>query len=429
MLSTGVSIGDDYGCFKLGECTFTSPLDLDSFTSPDQRILVPREYGELVKYLENGRSVPSYDPGGPRERIFFEPSMVRCGIVTCGGLCPGLNNIIHALVTTAGENYGLSEVLGFQGGFLGLTDKAHDSPRELTVENVGGITRHGGTILKTSRGPQNSSEMVDTLLGHQVNILFVIGGDGTLQGAHRIAEEIRRRDLKIAVVVVPKTIDNDIPVIDRTFGFETAVEAAAKELHVAYTEACSVVNGVTMVKFMGRDAGFIPAHATLAAGNVDFCLIPEQSFHLGQFLDALTKRLLMKGHAVIALGEGACQEIIPGDKKHKDVSGNDILKDVGPFLENEIRKYFTEHDIAHKLRYMDPGYSIRGLPANMNDASYCTLLAQSAVHAGMAGFIDLLVGTHGGRLVNIPTGLVYGQRKKVDLNGEIWKAVLNITRQ
>jgi 6-phosphofructokinase 1 len=200
-----------------------------------------------------------FEKAGPREKLFFDPRQTRAAIVTCGGLCPGLNNVIRSAFLELHHNYGVPEMLGLRYGYAGLNPAGGEPPLRLTPEIVDDIHEVGGTILGSSRGPQPSEVMVDFLVQAGINVLFCVGGDGTLRGARDIGEEARRRKLPIAVVGIPKTIDNDVMYITRTFGFSTATEKAREVLDCAHNEAKSVFNGVGLVKVMGRDAGFIAA--------------------------------------------------------------------------------------------------------------------------------------------------------------------------
>jgi 6-phosphofructokinase 1 len=379
--------------------------------------------------------LPSLEPGGPRKYIYFDPARTRAAIVTCGGLCPGLNNVIRGLVLELADNYGVAEVIGFRDGYRGLVSGAPPVP--LTHEVVDDIHNRGGTILGTSRGNQDPERMVSTLEEHGVSVLFVIGGDGTLRGAQKIAEEASRRGLPLSVVGVPKTIDNDIPYIDQSFGFQTAFTRATESIKSAYTEASSTPNGVGLVKVMGRHSGFIACYAALASHDVDFALIPEVPFTLeGEdgFLARLRHRVKRQGHAVVVVAEGAGQNLFTGDgpfarETTADASGNVRLADIGGLLRTAIIEDFAAAGTELSLRYVDPGYAIRSVPANGWDAVYCLRLAQVAVHAAMAGRTAMVVGRWHGRFVHLPIGLATSSRNHVDPNGDLWMSVIEATGQ
>jgi len=373
--------------------------------------------------------LPSLEPGGPRMRIFFNPATTTVGIVTCGGLCPGLNNVIRGLVLELADNYGVTEILGFRDGYRGLVGESE--PMRLTHALVADIHNRGGTILGTSRGSQDPERMVATLRKHGISVLFVIGGDGSLRGAERITEEADRQGYVLSVIGVPKTIDNDIPYIEQSFGFQTAFARATESIKAAHTEARCTPNGVGLVKLMGRHSGFIACYAALASHDVDFVLIPEVPFSLtGQtgFLAVLQRRMQRQGHAVIVVAEGAGQELFCYDGA-VDASGNAKLADIGAHLREAIIEEFAANHVDISLRYVDPGYAIRSVPANGYDAVYCLRLAQAAVHAAMAGRTAMVVGRWHGRFVHVPIALATASRNQVDPNGDLWMSVLEATGQ
>ena len=418
----------------LGPCKHPSPL-LESpqpFVDESDRVLLCSTTAQLAPFIERGLPPPSFEPAGIRKRLYFDPKRVRAAILTCGGLCPGLNNVIRAVVLQLIYAYGIREILGLRYGYAGLS-KSRETPVQLTDDVVESLHEHGGTLLGSSRGPQDLGEMTDTLVELGVNVLFVIGGDGGLRGASALVGEIDRRKLSIAVIGVPKTIDNDLDWIWRSFGFDTAVAAARQALTVAHDEARGVYDGVGLVKLMGRHSGFIAAHATLACSDVNFCLVPEVRFTLegaGGFLDCLERRLANKHHAVVVVAEGAGQELI-GDAgpPRVDRSGNIKLKDIGRHLRDRITQHLAARGIEPLIRYIDPSYLIRSLPASSFDAQLCLTLGQQAVHAAMAGKTDMLVGSWNQRFTHVPSALAIARRKHLDPTGEVWKRVLETTGQ
>lgn len=373
-----------------------------------------------------------FERAGPRARLFFEPAKVKAGIVTCGGLCPGLNNVIRSLFLELHHGYGVPEVLGFRDGYRGLDPQRSEKPFVLTSELVDDIHRDGGTILGTSRGPVDVELAVDNLVRLGVNVLFTIGGDGTQRGANDLFAAAQARGHALAVTGIPKTIDNDVHYVDRTFGFTTAVGAARDVLDNAHTEAHSVCNGVSLVKLMGRHAGFITAAATVASQDVNFCLVPEVPFKLeGEhgLLAALERRLANRRHAVIVVAEGAGQDLIPGETGQCDASGNAKLQDVGVFLRDAISAHFKERKIEMTMRYFDPSYLVRSRPANTEDAVLCDRYARHAVHAAMAGKTGLIVGFMQGNFVHVPITLLAGEGRRMNEQAELWHAVLATTGQ
>ena len=381
---------------------------------------------------ETGKIPVSFEKAGPKETIFFEPAKTKVGIVTCGGLCPGLNNVIRSIVNQLYYRYGISRILGIKYGYEGLISKYNHPVIELTAPMVSDIHLLGGTFLGTSRGNQDVEKMVDTIEILNLNILFCIGGDGTLRGAHAIHEEIQKRNLKIGVAGIPKTIDNDIDLIQKSFGFETAFSIANDIIRNAHNEAHGAYNGVALVKLMGRDSGFIAASAALAIQEVNFVLIPEISFDLygiRGFLKVLRKRLEDRHHAVVVVAEGAGQDLFESNDQEKDASGNIKHKDIGVFLKEKITEEFDAKGFPYSIKYIDPSYIIRSAPANANDSKFCNLLAQNAVHAALAGKTDFVMGFWNNHFTLLPIPMAVAKRKKIDVEGELWWNVLEATGQ
>ncbi|MEX2172600.1 MAG: ATP-dependent 6-phosphofructokinase [Pirellulales bacterium] len=418
----------------LGPCRFNSPLHRSlnlgqgggAFTPDASRVLNQIDFleGELPPML-------AFERAGPREKIFFDPKQTRAAIVTCGGLCPGMNDVIRSLYYDLKSNYGIAEVLGILFGYSGLNPTKGRPPIVLTDKDVEEIHHDGGTILGTSRGPQEPAIMVEYLRELGVNLLFCVGGDGTQRGAHAIAEEALARKIPLAVVGIPKTIDNDIRFCYRSFGFMSAVAEADLVIDRAHVEAKSVENGVGLVKVMGREAGYIAASATIASGHVNFCLIPELPLDLDGpegLLAKLKRRLAARGHAVIVVAEGAGQSLLECAGA-TDASGNRKLTDIGPWLKDKFCSYFAEQRVPVNVRYFDPSYHIRSVSANTADALLCEQLARNAAHAAMAGKTDLLVSNWNNQFVHVPLAVSTGQPKRINPNSDLWSAVLALTGQ
>ncbi|KAJ4708131.1 ATP-dependent 6-phosphofructokinase [Melia azedarach] len=370
---------------------------------------------------------------GPRQKVYFESEEVHACIVTCGGLCPGLNTVIREIVCGLYHMYGVTKVLGIDGGYRGFYSK---NTIDLNPKVVNDIHKRGGTILGTSRGGHDKSKIVDSIQDRGINQVYIIGGDGTQKGAAVIYEEIRHRGLKVAVAGIPKTIDNDIPVIDKSFGFDTAVEEAQRAINAAHVEAESIENGIGVVKLMGRHSGFIAMYATLASRDVDCCLIPESPFYLegeGGLYQFIEKRLKENGHMVIVIAEGAGQDFLSKSLQsmnQQDASGNKLLQDVGLWISQKIKDHFARlHKIAINLKYIDPTYMIRAIPSNASDNVYCTLLAQSAVHGAMAGYSGFTVGPVNSRHAYIPFYRITEKQNKVVITDRMWARLLSSTNQ
>ncbi len=423
----------------LGEAKVPSPIlkRIDGtedirFVSDDSHVIIEVDANRITQMIRKEKSLPSFELAGPRRQIFFDPSKLKCALVTCGGLCPGLNDIIRSIVLELHYGYGVRNIFGIRYGLQGfIAEYGHDLI-DLTCEFVVNIHDRGGTVLGSSRGPQDIDEIVDSLERMNIRLLFMIGGDGTLTAAGRIADRIADRGLKIGIVGVPKTIDNDIYMVSRSFGFDTAVDVATRAIISASNEAEGYPNGIGLIKLMGRHSGFIAATAVLAQQDVNFVLIPEVDFDLegpNGLLNALEKRLATRKHAVIVVAEGAGQKFFEDQKNERDASGNIKLKDIGVYLKEAIGKHFIEKGIDISIKYIDPSYMIRSLPANANDRVFCNFLGRNSVHAGMSGRTDVLIGHWNNQFVHVPMKLIAEKRKKVNPKGSLWRSALEATGQ
>jgi 6-phosphofructokinase 1 len=418
----------DFAIRQLGECRIPSPMKNAHFIGEDEKVLYTSRLAAIHGYIEAGEPIPAMEIAGPRQKLFFDPAGLKCGIVTCGGICPGLNDVIRAIVLSLYHHYGVNTVYGFRFGYEGLVPRYGHNPLDLTPQSVARINEIGGTILGSSRGPQDPAEMVDYLADLNISILFAIGGDGTLRGAQKIADEAAARGLHLSVIGIPKTIDNDVSFVQATFGFETAVSEAKRATSAANAEAESARNGIGLVKLMGRDSGFIAAYSVLTSNSVNFCLIPEVQFTLDGFLKALKERLERRNHAVIVVAEGAGQDLMQLSGE-RDQSGNIKFGDIGTFLRDAIKDYFRQESIEINLKYIDPSYMIRSVPANPHDSAFCLLLGQSAVHAGMSGRSNMVVSFWNHQFAHVPISLAVKERKKVDPRGMLWGSVIASTGQ
>ena len=422
---------------SLGEATVRSPLQPAGpagvrFVSDRDRVLYDDRLTAVEAASAANELPTSFEIAGPRERLFFDPARVTAGIVTCGGLCPGLNDVIRGIVLELQHRYRSTRVFGFRYGYEGLIPRYGHTPLVLRPESLARVHAFGGSILGTSRGPQDPAEMVDLLEEMNVDMLFVVGGDGSLRGAAELCSEIERRGLRKSVVGIPKTIDNDIAFLDKSFGFETAFAEAVKAINAAHVESLGAINGVGLVKLMGRDSGFITSFATLAGNVVNYALVPEVPFQLDGargLLESLRYHLARHKQAVIVVAEGAGQDLLNNDPLATDASGNRKLGDVGLYLKDRITAFFDQRRIPLNLKYIDPSYLIRSVPASAQDNIYCLRLAQNAVHAAMAGKTNMLVGRWHCTYVHLPLHLVTRGRRRLDPHGELWHTVLENTGQ
>ena len=419
----------DFAIKRLGPATVKSPLENVMFTDDRAEVAFDSDPRIIAEYLRKGQEPPAFEQAGPREMIFHDPAWCRAAILTAGGLCPGLNEVVKFLTLDLIQRYHVPVVYGIRYGYRGLDPKYALTPIELTADAVDDIHDKGGTILGSSRGAVDPAVMVDTLVRMRINLLFCIGGDGTARGVRDIAAEAARRNLPLSVIAIPKTIDNDIGFIDQSFGFATAVLHAGPYVTCAHNEAKGAPNCVGLIKVMGRDSGFIAAYTTLANPFVNYCLIPELPFTLEDgehaLLPHLAERIRKKQHAVIIVAEGAGQNLFDGGKA-RDASGNLLHHDIGTLLASEIKRYFKEHDLEINLKYFDPGYAIRSVPASGEDAVFCALLAQNAVHAAMSGRTNMMVGHWAGEFTHVPIELATRERKKIDLNSPLWTGVRSL---
>jgi 6-phosphofructokinase 1 len=418
----------------LGKCKVSAPETvLKRHTVRDsQQVLLHSDPEIIGSYYEQGLTPPAFETAGPRKKIYFDPSKVKAAIVTCGGLCPGINDVIRAIVMQLTYGYGVQTIYGIRYGFEGFIPAFGHKPIMLETSKVQDIHTKGGTILGTSRGQQDVKEVVDALERMNISMLFCIGGDGTLRGAHAIDEEIQKRALKIAVVGVPKTIDNDIGYVEKTFGFETAFSSAASAISSAHVEAKGARNGIGLVKLMGRHSGYIAAKAALAMNDVNIVLIPELPFKLtgdAGLFKYLEDRLQDRGHAVIVVAEGAGQELFSETETGTDASGNKRLLDIGIYLRDNIKAHFKSRDIHMNIKYIDPSYIIRSVPAVPTDSIFCGQLGQYAVHAAMGGRTDICIGLWNKIFTHLPLAQATSKRKVVSLDSELWLGVLEATGQ
>jgi 6-phosphofructokinase 1 len=417
----------------LGPRTVRSPLGLAHERCGDEPCYVADDVRVLEDVELAAGALPvltrTFEKAGPRESLFFDPASTRVGIVTAGGLCPGTNVVIRSLVFQLFHKYGVRKIVGFRYGLGGLLR----DPMDLGPDEVRRVHKLGGTILGTSRGRVEAPALVDALVARKIDVLIAIGGDGTMRAAHAMAREAQRRGTKLGIVGVPKTIDDDIAFVDKTYGFETAVAMARIAIEVAQTEAVAVENGIGLVKLMGREAGFIAANATIASRDVNACLVPEVPFEMDRLFSWLEARLARRRYAVVVVAEGCGLRLADAAHARRDESGNLRFQsealDIGPYMKHAFERWFTERRIPVTLKYVDPSYMIRGVPADAMDAAYCDELARNAAHAAMAGKTDLLVGRWHRVFTHVPLGLVLSEKKRIAPDGELWLAVLEATGQ
>ncbi|MBN2799952.1 MAG: ATP-dependent 6-phosphofructokinase [Deltaproteobacteria bacterium] len=412
----------DFQVRQLGLAEIPSPLGLSTALGDGIADYTPADAGVTVT-LPAGAGEARFELAGPRERLYFDGPRVSAGIVTCGGLCPGMNDVIRGVVRSLWRMYGVRRVVGFRFGYAGMVPDTLHPPIFLDPDRVDAIHHRGGSVLGSSRGAQDARQMMDLLERMDLDIVFAVGGDGTMRGAHLLAEEAARRGRRLSVIGLPKTIDNDLPYVERSFGFQTAVGVATQALRAAHVEAEGAYRGVGIVKLMGRHAGFVAATAALASGEVDLVLVPERSFGVRRVAQVLGEILDRRGHALVVVAEGAGQDLVHA--AGKDASGNARLADIGIFLRDTLHERLP----GASIKYIDPSYMIRAAPADSADAVYCGQLAEHAVHAAMSGRTDMVVGLSGGRFTHVPLQALTATTKQLDLDGDLWRSVVDLTRQ
>jgi 6-phosphofructokinase 1 len=428
----------DFSIEELGKRSIKSPIAMSTKQGDlIANYVTDSQFVRLSVEAKVGPQAPIKRPqvlecAGPREMIYFMPAHVHAGIVSCGGLCPGINDVIRSIVRCLWYRYGVRRISGIRYGYKGFLPEYQYGIKTLDADIVDDIHKLGGTYLGSARGGgKEVSKIVDAMEQLNLNILFTIGGDGTQRGSLSIAEEVDKRKLKIALVGIPKTVDNDFAIIERSFGFDTAVSKAVEVVAAAHMEASSAINGIGLVKVMGRESGFIATHTALASHEVNFVLIPEVPFNLegyNGFLHHLEERLKNRKHAVIVVAEGAMQDQLLTEKK-TDAGGNLKMADVGTYLRDRIIKYFDEKKMEINLKYIDPSYIIRSAPANPGDSIYCERLGNAAVHAAMAGKTKLIIGLVHNEFVHLPIKEVISHRNHVDPEGNLWRDTLDATHQ
>jgi 6-phosphofructokinase 1 len=424
---------------NLGPRRFPSPSlkrgyspEGSAWHSDGDRILLNDHISVVQHAIKHHTPLKSIELAGPRREIYFDPAQATCAIVTCGGLCPGLNDVIRSIVMQAWYGYGVRRVLGIPFGYEGLNPAFGHEPLELNPKTVSTIHYFGGTLLGSSRGKQDVTIMANRLEELGVDMLFVIGGDGSQRGVHDLLIEFKKRNHPIAIVGVPKTIDNDLLYMDRSFGYQTAFTAAFQAVISAHTEAHGARNDVGVVKLMGRDSGFIACSAALATGEANFVLIPEVPFKLegeNGLLALIDRRLAERGHAVVIVAEGAGQDLLADCDLGVDASGNQRYGDIGIFLKDQLTVHFRSKRTELNLKYIDPSYIIRSVPAAPEDRVFCFNLGRNAVHAAMAGKTGMVIARWHQRFVHLPVDLVTSGRRKVDAQGDLWRSVLESTGQ
>ncbi len=328
---------------------------------------------------------------------------MKVGILTGGGDCPGLNPVIRAAVRTAIASG--FEPVGIQYGWKGLVESI---ARPLDLNVISGILHRGGTILGTSRtNPYKDKGALEKLKKNfkemGLGALIVIGGEDTLGVANKLSKEGYK------IIGVPKTIDNDLPGTDFTFGFDTAVNIAMEAIDRLHTTAESHQR-IMVVEVMGRHAGWIALHAGIA-GGADLVLIPEVPVKMKEVVEVIKKRHARgKDFSIIVVAEGAKfegNEVLLGQKL--DDFGHVRLGGIGEVLTRKI-----EEMTGFETRVAVLGHIQRGGSATAFDRMLGTRFGAKAVELVKKGEFGKMVALHGNEIVAIPLEESVGKLKTVD---------------
>jgi 6-phosphofructokinase 1 len=388
-----------------------------NFVNPDELVMGHIIKNDSKEHTRRAEVANGCVRANAARDIYWAPEKVKVGMVTCGGLCPGLNSIIREITNVLWYDYGIKDITGMTGGYNGLSHPEQFEPMELNPSVVRTIHMQGGSILKAGRGGLECEKIINNLRDRGINVLFVIGGDGTQFAAHLLFKEAKKQDYQLSIVGVPKSIDNDVLFIDKTFGFESAVATASDIIRNAWVEASSCENGVGVVKLMGRDAGFVAVYASLASTLVDVTLIPEVDFKLADVHNHVYNTLKRKGHCVVVVAEGAGQKFVATDAK--DATGHQVYGDIGVFMKDSINAYLK--DKGGRCFYIDPSYIIRSCPIRPNDHIYCLRLASDAVHTAMRGYSGVCVGALHNVICIFPSNIIASGKRKMGVNSSFWQ--------
>eukprot|EP00611_Tribonema_gayanum_P027180 TRINITY_DN6637_c0_g1_i1.p1 TRINITY_DN6637_c0_g1~~TRINITY_DN6637_c0_g1_i1.p1 ORF type:complete len:491 (+),score=176.63 TRINITY_DN6637_c0_g1_i1:136-1608(+) len=394
----------------------------------------------IDEHVRDERKAPvakAFLRAGPRAKLHFDPVKVNAAVVTCGTLCPGLNSVIHHLRDTLTTIYGAQKVYGVRGGWGGFHNpqtpviELHDDASDVSGRES--LQHRAGSILGCAAGGFDLYKIMDFIKRKEISQLYVIGGDGAQRGAHRIAVECAARNWNVSIAGIPKSVNNDIDIIDRSFGFMTAVEAAQNAIRCATIEAkCNVPNGIGIVKLMGRSTGYLAAYATMASGDVDLCLVPEVPVVLegkNGCLPHLERVVKKQGYAVVVVSDGAGQSVL-SEAAAEARAACQPAPSIGPFLKCEIEAYFKRKCKPVTVKYIDPSVAVRSVAANAFDQILCLQLAQNAVHGAMAGYTAFAAGVVNNRTCMLPmTEITENSPKSLNPRGRTWERVLCITGQ
>lgn len=437
----------------------------------------------------------SLPEAGPREKLYFPQKRQRplnVGIVVSGGIAPGINSVIDGIVQrhklySIEHRYDI-EIVGFNDGFYSFFNKNKITlykkiNNQIKVnENTAEFANDGGSFLKTSRYEEITgndielmNELVDKIYNEDIDILYIIGGDGSMRAANAIWEHAQLKTFfnkyryKLSVIGVPKTMDNDILWIWQTFGFLSAVEKAREVIEQISVEIKSNPR-IGIVQLFGSDSGFVVSHAVLASksGVCDLALIPEYKFKLSDVGDFLVEKFIKKRDesfipkALIVMSETA----IPDDAKdfvkyaqlstdeekalfaylesegfsHQIHERNDYLRSAGlKIVKAGLEEYFKRKKDKHnedliawdRIRFFtnEPRHVLRAIRPSCSDVIFAQRIGTLAVDNALAGYTNFMISQWLTEYVLVPLPLVILGKKRIPTTGIFWKSVLAKTNQ
>lgn len=353
----------------------------------------------------------------------------KIALLTGGGDCPGLNAVIRAVTRSAILNHGI-EVIGYKFGYRGLYNNDFTP---LTINSVSGILHRGGTILYSSNKDnlfdytvEENGKMVkkdvsdvavENLKKENVDVLVVIGGDGTLTSARDFARK------GVNVIGVPKTIDNDLAATDATFGFNTAIEIATEALDRLHTTAESH-HRVMLLEVMGRNAGWIALHSGIA-GSADVILIPEIPYDIDKVVEKIDERnRIGRQFSVIVVAEGAMPKGggVVVSKIVEDSPDPIRLGGIGNKLAFDLEKIIKDHEIRCTVL----GHLQRGGNTSTYDRILSTRYGVAAVELMTQGKFGRMVRLRGDEISDVSLEEVIGFNKNVGPESDLVKVAKNI---
>jgi 6-phosphofructokinase 1 len=432
-----------------------------AFVREGASIPVLHDWDIIQVFADNGYldAFPRFLRTGEQPEYRFDPTDVTIGILIAGGIAAGLNMVVDSIVKrhfalatqiAGGEPQSL-RIYGYDGGYKGMMQSKRfllaptegagrraNYPAGLPIRATDGQATSGGsTLVKAGRGEELTDEQAILSLAREhvrkivtegLDILYVIGGNGTLSWAARLCEALEEmQDAKpIAIVGGPKTMDNDVFFTDATFGFRTAVDVATNFVLGIHHDA-RAQDRIGLLEVFGASAGWVALHAHADSGEGDEVLIPERmpekredhNDFLGGILDYVEKRLEDNDHAVVVVAEGAMPEWQWRDAGAKDRAFANLLSKMkqryGPARAEAGKEPFAISDV--RTRYL-----VRGTPPNTYDIELCKVTGRLMVDTALAGFTGCAVHRWQNDYVLVPFRTAAERLKQVPM----WDVFLQI---